>query len=97
MAAAGLVAHEDVADAAVDERVVGGKVGSAGEAEYDVHTLRLQALHDGIDRTHLTTSSQQRRAGHGGRRRPPSLVVALRTGAGASQRSAGASDSGASA
>ena len=45
----------------VDERVVGGKVGAAGEAEYDVHTLRLQALHDGIDRTHVTTSSQQER------------------------------------
>ena len=54
MAAAGLVAHEDVADARVDERVVGREVGAAGEAEYDVHTLRLQAFHHGIDRTHST-------------------------------------------
>jgi hypothetical protein len=50
------VAHEDVTDAGVHEGVVGRKVRAAGEAEYDVHTLRLQALHDGIDRTHVTTS-----------------------------------------
>ena len=30
VAAAGLVADEDVADAGVDERVVGGEVGAAG-------------------------------------------------------------------
>ncbi len=59
MAAAGLVAHEDVADAGVDESVVRRQVGSAGEAEYDVHTLCLQALHDGFDRAHITTSSPQ--------------------------------------
>ena len=34
------------------ERVVGREVGAAGQAEYDVDALRLQALHDGIDRAH---------------------------------------------
>ncbi len=52
MAAAGLVAHEDVADAAVDEGVVRREVRAAGIAEYDVDTLGLQALHDGIDCAH---------------------------------------------
>ena len=36
----------------VDERVVGREVRAAGKAEYDVDALRLQALHDGIDRSH---------------------------------------------
>src|SRR3712207_586980 len=57
VAAARLVAHEDVADAAVDEGVVGGEVGAAGEAEYDVDALGLQALHHGIDRAHALASS----------------------------------------
>ncbi|MEJ7604674.1 MAG: hypothetical protein WKG01_42870, partial [Kofleriaceae bacterium] len=35
VAAAGLVAHEDVPDSAVVQRVVGGDVGPAGEAEHD--------------------------------------------------------------
>ena len=48
------MAHEDVADAPVYERVVGGKVGATGEAEDDVHALRLQTFHHGIDRAHLT-------------------------------------------
>ena len=95
VSAAGLVAHEDVADAAVDERVVGGKVGAPGEAEYDVHTLRLQALHDGIDRTHVTTSSQQNEAGPSGRQEQVSLVAAARTRA--PQRRTGAAVSEASA
>ena len=51
VAAAGLVAHEDVADAGVDERVVGREVRAAGEPEYDVDTLCLQALHHGVDRS----------------------------------------------
>ena len=51
--AAGLVAHEDVSQAAVYERVVGRQVGAAGEAEDDLHALRLQTFHHGIDRAHL--------------------------------------------
>ena len=57
MATAGLVAHEHVADAGVDEGVVRREIGTAREAEYDLHTLCLQALHDGFDRAHITTSS----------------------------------------
>ena len=53
VAAAGLVADEDVTDAAADERVVGREVGAAGQAEDDVHALRLQAFHHGVDRSHL--------------------------------------------
>jgi hypothetical protein len=52
MPAAGLVAHEDVVDARVVHRVVGREVRAAGIAEYDVDTLRLEALHDRVDRTH---------------------------------------------
>ena len=51
--AAGLVADEDVADAAVDERVVGREVGAAGQAEDDIDALRLQTFHQGIDSPHL--------------------------------------------
>jgi hypothetical protein len=52
MATAGLVAHEHVVDAGVDERVVGRQVGAARQAEDDVDALRLEALHHGIDRAH---------------------------------------------
>ena len=57
VAAARLVTHEDVADAGVDEGVVGGEVRAAGKAEYDVDALRLQALHQGIDRPHARPPS----------------------------------------
>jgi hypothetical protein len=53
--AARLVAHQDMADAAVEQGVVGGDVRAAGKAEYDVDALRLQALHHGIDRPHSFT------------------------------------------
>ena len=56
VAAAGLVAHEHVADAGVEEGVVGGEVRAAGEAEDDVDALRLQAFHHGINRAHAPTS-----------------------------------------
>ena len=56
MAAAGLVANEDVADAGVVERVVGGQVGPSGEAEYDVDTFRLQTFHQGVHGTHALAS-----------------------------------------
>jgi hypothetical protein len=52
MAAAGLVTDEDVADARVDEGVVGGEVRAARIPEYDVDTLRLQAFHDRVDCSH---------------------------------------------
>src|SRR3712207_5068078 len=52
MAAAGLVADEHVADAAVDERVVGGQVCAARVAEYDLDALCLEAVHDGVDCAH---------------------------------------------
>src|SRR6185312_4592024 len=54
VAAAGLVAHEDVADSPVDERVVGRQVGAAREAEDDVDALRLQTFHQRIYCAHLT-------------------------------------------
>ena len=52
MAAAGLVADQDVADPGVVERVVGGEVRAAGEAEYDVDTFCLQTFHQCVDCTH---------------------------------------------
>ncbi len=52
VAAAGLVADEDVADAGVVEGVVGREVGAAGQPEYDVDTFGLQAFHQGVDCTH---------------------------------------------
>ena len=52
MAAAGLVAHEDVADAGIDEGVVSREVCAAGKSEDDVDALRLQTLHYGIYRAH---------------------------------------------
>jgi len=51
-AAARLVSHEDVPDAGVVEGVVGREVRAAGQAEYDVDTLGLEAFHQGIDCTH---------------------------------------------
>ena len=57
VAAAGLVADEDVADARVDERVVGREVRAARIPEYDVDTLGLEAFHDGVDRTHHRCSA----------------------------------------
>ena len=39
-----LVANEDVPDGRVDDRVVHGQDGAAGEAEHDLHLLHLQAL-----------------------------------------------------
>ena len=53
VAAAGLVADEHVADAGVEERVVRRQVRAAGKAEYDLDALRLQALHQGVDCTHV--------------------------------------------
>ena len=56
MAAAGLVPDEDVADAGVDECVIGREVGAAGKSEDDVHALRLQTCHQRIDRSHRNDS-----------------------------------------
>ncbi len=53
VAAAGLVTHEDVTDATVHEGVVGREIGATGQAEDDIHALRLQAFHHRVDRTHL--------------------------------------------
>ena len=50
--AAGLVAHQDVADPGVVERVVGREVGTPGEPEYDVDTLSFQTFHQRIDSPH---------------------------------------------
>ena len=44
VAGALLVAHEDVADRRVDERVVDGEDRTAGEAEHDLRVLHLEAL-----------------------------------------------------
>ncbi len=35
------------------EGVVGGKVGAAGKAEYDLDTLRLQTFHQRVNCPHL--------------------------------------------
>ena len=43
-----LVAHEDVADRRVDERVVHGQDGAAREAEHDLRVLHLEALDEGL-------------------------------------------------
>ena len=48
VAGALLVADEDVADRRVDERVVHGEDGPAGEAEHDLHTFHLEALDEGL-------------------------------------------------
>ena len=52
VAGALLVAALDVADAGVVERVVGGEVGAAGDPEYVLDALGLEALHDGVDGSH---------------------------------------------
>ncbi len=52
MAATGLVADQDVPDAGIVERVVGGQVGAAGKAEYDVDTFGFEAFHQSVDCTH---------------------------------------------
>jgi hypothetical protein len=54
VSAAGLVAHQDVAQTTVDERVVGREVGATGQTEDDVHALRLQAFHHRVNCTHCT-------------------------------------------
>ena len=43
-----LVAHEDVADRRVDERVVDGEDRSAREAEHDLHAFHLETLDEGL-------------------------------------------------
>ena len=48
VAGALLVAHEDVADRRVDERVVDGQDRTAGEAEHDLRLLHLEALDEGL-------------------------------------------------
>ena len=52
MPAARLVADEDMADAGVEECVVGRKIRPAGEAEYDVDTFGLQAFHQSVNGAH---------------------------------------------
>ena len=52
VAGALLVPAQDVADAGVVERVVGGEVRAAGDAEYGVHALGLEAFHDRVDCPH---------------------------------------------
>ncbi len=42
------VAHEDVADRRVDQRVVDGEDGTAGEAEHDLGAFHLEALDEGL-------------------------------------------------
>ena len=48
-----LVAHQDVADGRVDDRVVDGQDGAAGQAEHDVDALHLEALDEGLCSCHL--------------------------------------------
>jgi hypothetical protein len=52
MAGALLVTALDVPQAGVVERVVGGQVRAARNAEYMVHALGLEAFHDGVDGSH---------------------------------------------
>ena len=52
VAGALLVAAEDVPDARVVERVVGGQVGATGNPEYGRDPFGLQAFHHGVDRSH---------------------------------------------
>ena len=48
VAGALLVADQDVADRRVDDGVVDGQDGAAGEAEHDLHLLHLEALDEGL-------------------------------------------------
>ena len=52
MAASGLVADEDVADAGVVERVIRREIGAARQPEYDIDTFCLQTFHQCINCTH---------------------------------------------
>ena len=61
VAAARLVADQDVADPPVVDRVVGGEVRAAGQAEHDLDALGLQGLHQGIGRPHALASFPGRR------------------------------------
>jgi len=99
VAAARLMADEDVADPRVVEGVVGREVRPSGVAEYDVDALRLEALHDGIDCAHRATTlpsrfRAHRRAGTAkGTPRRPRKRACGRQVAGAGRRSASCSDS----
>ena len=53
VAGALLVADQDVADGGVDDRVVDGQDGAAGQAEHDVDPLHLEALDEGLGPCHL--------------------------------------------
>src|SRR4051812_43786357 len=57
MPAARLVAHEDVLDAGVVERVIGRQVRAARVPEYDLDALGLEAVHDGVDSAHWRSSA----------------------------------------
>ena len=48
VAGALLVAHEDVADRRLQQRVVGGQDAPAGQAEHDLDRLLLEALDEGL-------------------------------------------------
>ena len=48
VAGALLVAHEDVADRRVEDRVVDGQDAAAGQAEHDLDPLHLEALDEGL-------------------------------------------------
>ena len=48
VAGALLVAHEDVADRRVDERVVDGEDRPTREAEHHLHTFHLETLDQGL-------------------------------------------------
>ena len=52
------------------ERVVGRQVRAAGQAEYDLDALRLQAFHQGIDCAHLASFQEGRRTTNRAARRP---------------------------
>ena len=56
------VAHEDVPDRRVDERVVDGEDRPAREAEHDLHLLHLEALDQGLGSGELHGSSSGIRA-----------------------------------
>ena len=56
VAGALLVAALDVAQPGVVQRVVGGEVGAARDAEYVLDALGLEAFHDGVDCSHAAPS-----------------------------------------
>ena len=89
MSAAGLVAYQDVAQATIDEGVVGREVGATGQAEDDVHALRLQAFHHCVNCTHCTDllSSRSRVLKPQGPRSGPHFVRAKSTSGFSRQRS----------